>query len=316
MPTITDAITHVPVLLEEAVSALDIEPSDRVIDGTYGRGGHARAMLNQLGPNGQLLVIDQDPIAIEHATKHFGDDARVTIRQANFCELVSIADALGWLGQVNGVLLDLGVSSPQLDTAERGFSFMQDGPLDMRMNNQAGHSAAQWLAEVDEQTLSAVIKEYGEERHAKRIAKAIINARQMKPIETTHQLASIVAQVVRGRPGHHPATRTFQAIRIYINQELASLQSLLDQLTEVLAPGGRMAVISFHSLEDRCVKQSWAKQAKPPSVSRRDPIAPKFRPTLKLVGKPIVASDVECALNPRARSARLRVAERFLGEAA
>lgn len=312
----TDAVTHVPVLLEQAVDALDINASDRLIDGTYGRGGHTRALLDQLGPDGQLLVIDQDPAAIEHATVHFGQDARVTIRHANFSKLVSIVHAMGWMGRVNGVLLDLGVSSPQLDSAERGFSFMHDGPLDMRMNNQEGLSAAQWIQEVDVDTLAEVIKDYGEERHAKRIARAIAAARQAEPIETTRQLASIVAGVVRGRPGHHPATRTFQAIRIFINRELDSLEALLNELTEVLAPGGRMAVISFHSLEDRCVKQAWAKQAKPPAASRRDPAPVSFTPTLKLVGKPVVADDAECEANPRARSARLRVAERLFLEAA
>lgn len=307
---------HVPVLLDEAIEALAIEADDVLIDGTYGRGGHAKAMLTKLGPKGRLLVIDQDPQAIEHAKQGIGQDERVTIKHANFAELVAITQDLGWYGAVNGVLLDLGVSSPQLDQAERGFSFVSDGPLDMRMDTTQGQSAANWLSEVDETTLAEVIKEYGEERHAKRVARAIVEARSRAPIQTTARLASIVASVVKGHPGHHPATRTFQAIRIFINRELDVLDHVLSELVDVLAPGGRMAVISFHSLEDRRVKLAWHALAKPPAVSRRSPVVVDFQPRLKLIGKPITASEVELRRNPRARSARLRVAERLWEQAA
>ncbi len=311
-----NGIDHVPVLLDEAISALAISASDHLIDGTYGRGGHARALLNSLGPDGKLLVVDQDPEAIAHANVHFGDDPRVTIKHANFSDLVFITREMGWFGRVDGILLDLGVSSPQLDQPARGFSFMSKGPLDMRMDTTTGISAGEWLNDVDQATLAAVIKDYGEERHAKRIAQAIVKARAEKPLEDTHQLASVIAGVVRGRPGHHPATRTFQAIRIFINRELDVLSAVLDQLTDILAPGGRMAVISFHSLEDRLVKQAWNRQAKPPAASRREPLPKPFKPKLKLIGKPVTADEQACRENPRARSARLRVAERLYGKAA
>lgn len=309
-------MAHVPVLLEEVIEALAIEPNDTLVDGTFGRGGHAKAMLEKLGPQGRLLVIDQDPEAIASAEAGIGQDERVTVRHANFSKIAEITQALGWSGAVNGVLLDLGVSSPQLDEPSRGFSFMAEGPLDMRMDTSQGQSAAEWLASVDETTLAQVIKAYGEERHARRVAHAIIEARGVQPIETTAQLARIVSSVVKGRPGHHPATRTFQAIRIFINRELEVLDDVLTGLLDVMAPGGRMAIITFHSLEDRAVKQAWNQLAKPPSSSRRAPVAAEFRPTLKLIGKSITASETECARNPRARSARLRVAERLLEQAA
>lgn len=307
---------HVPVLLNQVVDALAIQADHTLIDGTYGRGGHAKALLDCLGNQGRLLVVDQDPEAIAHAKAGIGQDTRVVVRQANFSELGSIVEGLGWSGQINGILLDLGVSSPQLDQSERGFSFMADGPLDMRMNTDAGQSAAEWLADVDESTLATVIKEYGEERHARRIAQAIVKARAQTPVETTGQLADVVLTVSRGRPGHHPATRTFQAIRIFINRELEVLDQWLSDFFKHLAPGGRMAVISFHSLEDRRVKKAWNALAKPPAASRRDPLALDFKPTLELVGKPISADETECHANPRSRSARLRVAERLMAEAA
>lgn len=309
-------MAHVPVLLEEVIEALAIGPNDTLVDGTFGRGGHARAMLEKLGPQGRLLVIDQDPEAIASARAGIGQDERVTVRHANFSKIAEITQALGWSGTVDGVLLDLGVSSPQLDDPDRGFSFMTEGPLDMRMDTTQGQSAADWLASVDEATLAQVIKEYGEERHARRVARAIVEARNVQPIETTAQLARIVSSVVKGRPGHHPATRTFQAIRIFINQELEVLDDVLTSLVEVMAPGGRMAIITFHSLEDRAVKQAWNQLAKPPASSRRAPMATDFQPTLKLIGKSITASEAECAQNPRARSARLRVAERIMEQAA
>lgn len=309
-------MAHVPVLLNPAIEALAIEGDETLIDGTYGRGGHAQAMLDRLGPQGRLLVIDQDHAAVAHAQAHIGQDPRVVVRHANFDDMPALAEALGWTGEVNGVLLDLGVSSPQLDDAQRGFSFMHDGPLDMRMNPDAGESAAEWLARVDEKDLAEVIKSYGEERRARRVARAIVAARQRQPIETTGQLAEIVASVIAARPGHHPATKTFQAIRIFINRELDALDRWLRDIVPTLAPGARLAVISFHSLEDRRVKQAWHALAKPPAASRRLPTAVDFTPTLKLIGRSIAASDEECRANPRARSARLRVAEKCLGVAA
>lgn len=309
-------MAHVPVLLEEVIEALAIEPNDTLVDGTFGRGGHARAMLEKLGPRGRLLVIDQDPEAIASAQAGIGQDERVTVRHANFSKIAEITQALGWSGAVDGVLLDLGVSSPQLDDPSRGFSFMAEGPLDMRMDPTRGQSAAEWLAHVDEATLAEVIKDYGEERHARRVARAIVEARSSQPIETTAELSRIVSSVVKGRPGHHPATRTFQAIRIFINRELEVLDEVLEDLMQVMAPNGRMAIITFHSLEDRAVKQAWNRLAKPPTASRRAPMAHEFTPALKLIGKSVTASEKECAQNPRARSARLRVAERILEQAA
>jgi len=305
-------MAHLPVLLNPSIEALAIDDDATLIDGTYGRGGHAQAMLDRLGPNGRLLVIDRDPEAVEHAQAQFGNDPRVWIRHANFDEMPTLADALGWRGEVNGVLLDLGVSSPQLDQAGRGFSFMNDGPLDMRMDPHSGVSAAEWLAHVSERELAEVIKSYGEERRARRIARAIVAARQQHPIETTAQLANVIASVVSGRPGHHPATKTFQAIRIFINRELEALDRWLDTILPTLAPGARLAVISFHSLEDRRVKRAWQALAKPPAANRRWPTSETFTPQLKLIGRSIAASDEACQTNPRARSARLRVAEKLM----
>ena len=309
-------MAHLPVLLNPSIEALAIDGDETLIDGTYGRGGHAQAILDRLGPDGRLLVIDQDPEAIAHAQAKFLDDPRVLVRHANFDEMPHLADALGWTGQVDGVLLDLGVSSPQLDEAERGFSFMKDGPLDMRMNPDSGISAADWLRSVDEGDLAEVIKSLGEERQARRIARAIVKARKTETIERTGQLADIVAAVVSARPGHHPATRTFQAIRIFINRELDALDRWLQDIVPTLAPGARLAVISFHSLEDRRVKQAWQKMAKPPAANRRLPAVEAFKPTLKLIGRSIAATEHECQVNPRARSARLRVAQKLAEVAA
>jgi len=309
---------HRPVLLEEALTALNIRADGRYVDGTFGRGGHSGAILARLGPEGRLLALDKDPAAVAEGERRFGDDPRFVIRQTSFAEIGEVTRTLGWLGKVDGILLDLGVSSPQLDDAERGFSFRHDGPLDMRMDPTRGPSAAEWLAEASEQEIARVLKEYGEERFARRIARAIVQARAEVPIETTGRLASIVAAAVPNRePGKDPATRSFQAIRIFINRELADLQAFLDQVLAVLAPGGRLAVISFHSLEDRLVKRFIREQEKGDRFPPDLPVtAAQLQPRLRAVGKPIRPSETEVRENPRARSAILRVAERLAGDAA
>lgn len=305
---------HVPVLLEPVLEALQVRSDGTYIDCTYGRGGHSRGIVERLGRHGRLVAMDLDPEAVADAGRRLGADSRVTVRQGSFAEIGELADELGIHGRVDGLLLDLGVSSPQLDTAERGFSFRADGPLDMRMNPEAGESAAEWLARADEAEIARVIKEYGEERFARRIARSIVMARTEAPIERTGQLASIVARAVGGPPAdRHPATRTFQAIRIHINRELEALDLALESGIDLLAPGGRFAVISFHSLEDRRVKRAFQAAARPPPASRRLPRPSEFRPRLKLIGKLVRPSPAEEQANPRARSARLRVAEKLPG---
>lgn len=303
-----------PVLLHQALDGLDISGTDIVVDATYGRGGHSRRILERLGERGRLVVIDQDPEAINHAHEQFGDDRRVTIWHGSFADLDAMARETGIDGRVNGLLLDLGVSSPQLDTPERGFSFREDGPLDMRMNPGVGESAACWLARADEAEITRVIKEFGEERYARRIARSIVMARADESIERTAQLAAIVARAAGPSPaGRHPATRTFQAIRIHVNDELGALDRALETGVAILAPGGRFAVISFHSLEDRRVKQAFRRLASPPPASRRMPVAPDFTPALRLVGRRIGPDKAEQQANPRARSACLRIAEKLPG---
>jgi 16S rRNA (cytosine1402-N4)-methyltransferase len=304
---------HVPVLLSAAIQALRVRAAGRYVDATYGRGGHSRMILQQLSPEGRLMVMDQDPTAIAHAEAQLGQDPRTYIYRGSFAKVGEFVADRGWIGKVDGLLLDLGVSSPQLTDAERGFSFRQAGPLDMRMDPEQGQSAAQWLAEVDEQALTRVLKTYGEERFARRIARAILRARQQAPIDQTRQLAAIVAAAVpRHEPGKDPATRTFQAIRIFINHELEALQRCLDEVPRLLAPGGRLVVISFHSLEDRLVKRFIRQQAKgdpyPADLPIRDV---ELQHTLRAVGKPIYPDASEIAANPRARSAVMRVAERL-----
>jgi len=300
------------------LTALNIRTDGRYVDGTFGRGGHSGAILARLGPEGRLLALDKDPAAVAEGERRFGDDPRFVIRQTSFAEIGEVTRTLGWLGKVDGILLDLGVSSPQLDDAERGFSFRHDGPLDMRMDPTRGPSAAEWLAEASEQEIARVLKEYGEERFARRIARVIVQARSEAPIETTGRLAAIVAAAVPSRePGKDPATRSFQAIRIFINRELADLQAFLDQVLTVLAPGGRLAVISFHSLEDRLVKRFIREQEKGDRFPPDLPVtAAQLQPRLRAVGKPIRPSETEVRENSRARSAILRVAERLAGDAA
>lgn len=304
---------HEPVLLDEALAGLDIQPGGFYIDGTFGRGGHAGAILAALGPEGRLLAMDKDPEAVESAQAQFGDDPRFAISQGAFTRLAELVRERDMSGQVDGLLLDLGVSSPQLDDAGRGFSFSEDGPLDMRMDPTTGQSAAEWLGSAGEGEIARVLKTLGEERYAKRIARAIVNARSETPVTTTRQLAELVAGAVPTREKHkHPATRTFQAIRIHVNRELDDIREVLDQVPEVLAPHGRLAVISFHSLEDRIVKRfirdEYQGEAPPPEF----PLAGMdYKPRLKPVGKAIRPSDAEVDRNPRARSAVLRVAERL-----
>lgn len=300
---------HVPVLAQEAVAALAIRPDGVYVDATFGRGGHSRLMLEQLGPKGRLIALDRDPDAIRAGAAL--QDARMTLVHSAFSRLGAVLGELG-LAQVNGILLDIGVSSPQLDDATRGFSFRFDAPLDMRMDPGSGLSAADWLATASEGEISEVIRTYGEERFAKSIARAIVAAREKEAIRSTGQLASLIAATIKRRePGQHPATRSFQAIRIYINRELEELSTVLPQCVDRLQPGGRLAVISFHSLEDRIVKRFMRDEAQGEQAPARLPIqAAMLKPgRLRLVGRAQRASDAEVAVNPRARSAVLRVAE-------
>lgn len=304
---------HKPVLLDESLTQLAIKPSGLYVDATFGRGGHSQAILDALDTQGRLISFDKDPSAIQYAYDTIRD-SRLTMVHASFAEIASVLTVSGLLGKVDGILFDLGVSSPQLDQAERGFSFMNEGPLDMRMNTLAGYTAGEWLSKVNEAMLANVIFEYGEERFSRRIAKAIVESRQILPITTTKQLADIVAGAVPKRePFKHPATRTFQAIRIFINGELEELKIALGQSLDILAVSGRLVVISFHSLEDRLVKQFMKKESSPPFVPRNIPLKhAEFSPRLKIVCKPIFPSDEEVSKNVRARSAVLRTAEKQL----
>ena len=305
---------HAPVLHDEAIAALAIRPDGNYVDGTYGRGGHANSILALLGEHGRLIVMDRDPEAIADARRRLGDDSRVTIIHDEYANLYRQLAALDLLEQIDGILLDLGVSSPQLDAAERGFSFQHQGPLDMRMNPQSGQSAADWLAEADEAEIARVLWEYGEERHSRRIARKIVALRGKRPIDDTATLAALIAEVVpRSRQQRHPATRSFQAIRIHVNRELEQLQRFLESVLDILKVGGRLLVISFHSLEDRLVKRFFKRHASRPSPPRGLPIRDAdidYVLRLRLVGKPLKAGSHEVETNPRARSAVLRVAER------
>ena len=310
---------HVPVLLGPVLEGLNIRANGCYVDGTFGRGGHSSAILERLTADGRLIAIDRDPQAIASAPEALLSDSRFELIRGESAQLEKFIDERGLRGSVDGVLLDLGVSSPQLDEASRGFSFLRDGPLDMRMDPDAGISAADWLARVDEKELKRVLKTYGEERSAARIARAIVAARDEAPIETTVQLADIIAAAA---PAHgqkrHPATKSFQAIRIFINGELDQLKSALEQSVNVLRKpttlrsGGRLCVISFHSLEDRLVKRFMREASREPEQYRGMPSIPaEYRPRLKPIGKLIEATAAEIAANRRARSARLRVAERL-----
>ena len=304
---------HRSVLLEESVDALAIRPDGIYVDATFGRGGHTALMLERLGPEGRLLAIDKDPQAIEAARSRFAGEPRLRLHHGSFAELGEFVEGCGLMGQVDGVLMDLGVSSPQLDDASRGFSFMREGPLDMRMDSSRGESAAQWLARAKEGEIAKVLKEYGEERFSKRIARAIVAAREESEITTTAQLAALVAAAVPVKEkDKHPATRSFQAIRIFVNGELDDLRACLDQVVDVLQRGGRLAVISFHSLEDRIVKRFMRDQARGDDFPLGLPVtADQLKPRLKIVGKAIRPGAEEVAANPRARSSVLRVAEKL-----
>ncbi len=298
----------------QVMEGLRVVEDGTYLDGTFGRGGHARGLLQGLGRGGRLLLMDKDPDAIAVAEHEFGADARVSVRRGSFADLASWEAVTCGL---DGVLLDLGVSSPQLDVAERGFSFGKDGPLDMRMDPDAGESAAQWLARADEREIADVLWNYGEERMSRRIARAIVARRTTQALTRTSDLAELVAAVVprrkpaKGQKEIHPATRTFQAIRIHVNHELADLEAGLDAAHAALKSGGRLAVISFHSLEDRIAKRFIAGHAKAPAGNRRLPEAAAFVPTLRAVGGAQKPDAAELALNPRARSSVLRVAEKL-----
>ncbi|MCD6046372.1 MAG: rsmH [Gammaproteobacteria bacterium] len=301
---------HKSVLLTEAIEGLAINTDGIYIDGTFGRGGHSSAILSRLGPNGKLLAIDKDHAAMKIAQEKFGADKRFIFKQGSFAEMHEFAQAL-FKKPVDGVLLDLGVSSPQLDDPLRGFSFQKDGPLDMRMDQQHGQSAADWLNQAKEEDIAKVLWEYGEERFSRRIAKAITTARASTPFLRTHQLVECIVNAVPRDPHKHPATRSFQAIRIFINRELEDLELGLKAAIESLAIGGRLAVISFHSLEDRIVKQFMNTLAKGDERLRKLPLTDEqLGIRLRLVGKAIKPSSKELAQNVRARSAILRIGEK------
>jgi 16S rRNA (cytosine1402-N4)-methyltransferase len=300
---------HRPVLLEEAIAALMVSVDGTYVDGTFGRGGHATRILESLSPQGSLLALDQDPEAAAVAELICANDSRMRFRSTNFRALADCAAP----GSVQGVLLDLGVSSPQLDNPARGFSFSHDGPLDMRMDPGGGQSAADWLANVEEAELARVLKELGEERFARRIARAIVNARREGPIQRTAHLAEIISAAnPKWEPNKHPATRSFQAIRLHINSELESLQDALSAALSVLAKGGRLVVISFHSLEDRIVKRFIRNASRGRQLPPGVPISfEEQQVSLKPIGKAVMPSPTEVAANPRARSAVMRIAERI-----
>jgi 16S rRNA (cytosine1402-N4)-methyltransferase len=307
--------SHLPVLYAQVMEGLHVVEGGTYLDGTFGRGGHARGVLQRLGPGGRLLLMDKDPEAIAVAEREFGTDPRVVIHRGSFADLAHWDVARHGL---DGVLFDLGVSSPQLDIAERGFSFGKDGPLDMRMDPDSGESAAHWLAHAGEAEIADVLWTFGEERMSRRIARTIVARRAEQPLLRTSQLAELIASVMpRGKPGQkdiHPATRSFQAIRIHVNRELGDLETGLDAALVALKPAGRLAVISFHSLEDRIVKRFINRHAKAPAGNRRLPAAQDFIPALRAIGDAQKADSAELAGNPRARSAVLRVAEK-VGEA-
>lgn len=303
---------HKTVLLREAVDALVVERDGQYVDGTFGRGGHSREILERLGPSGRLLALDKDLAAASAAASIKEGDERFDFEHCSFAQLPHQLRRKG-IRAVDGILLDLGVSSPQLDEGERGFSFTHDGPLDMRMDTSSGQTAAEWLAQASHGEIARVLREYGEERHAGRIANGILRARDEAPLLTTSRLAKVVAEANPSWERHkHPATRAFQGIRIFINSELDDLEILLGEVIDILKPGGRLVVISFHSLEDRVVKQFIRRMARGEQPPRGVPVRDsELRRPLKPVGKAVKASDAELAANPRARSAVMRVAERL-----
>lgn len=305
--------THVPVLLDEAVNALALEPDGIYLDATYGRGGHAARILSNLSENGRLYALDRDPAAVKQARQKFANEPRFKIFNSDFANVVSVMSEAGLKGEFSGILVDLGVSSPQLDEAERGFSFTRDGPLDMRMDPSSGVSARDWLKTVELGDLIRVFKEFGEERYSPRIARAILSYRESESINTTLRLAEIVKEAhPRWEKGKHPATRVFQAIRIHINGEFDALRALLNGAGELLKKNGRLAVISFHSLEDRMVKRFMRAGFDPVSLPRGLPVHIESSHPFQVVGKPSYPSETEVQENVRARSAVLRVAEKCI----
>jgi 16S rRNA (cytosine1402-N4)-methyltransferase len=311
----SSSFRHITVLLDEAVEGLAVRADGCYLDGTFGRGGHSRLILERLGPDGRLLGFDKDPLAIATGNALAAEDGRFVVVQRSFAELGEEVAVRGLAGKVSGILLDLGVSSPQLDDAERGFSFMNDGPLDMRMNPDAGISAAEFIASAAEEEIARVFKEYGEERFARRMARAVVLRRAEQPFERTADLAQVLTVANPAwEKGKNPATRAFQGLRIFINNELGDLELGLDAALEALEVGGRLVVISFHSLEDRIVKLFMRKHAKgeQDKLPRDLPIIPKaFEPRLKLIGKAQFASEAEQKANPRSRSAVMRIAEKM-----
>lgn len=308
--------SHETVLLNEAVKALAIKENGVYIDATFGRGGHSAEIIKQLGPKGRLILIDKDPLAIAHAKGVYKDDERILVWQGSFKDFPDALQKAG-IEKTDGLLLDLGVSSPQLDDASRGFSFKRDGELDMRMNPEVGESAAEWLGKATEEEIANVLYEYGEERFSRRIAKNIVEKRAVTPISSTLALADIIAlsipkKIQRKEPGKHPATRSFQAIRIFINRELEDLKDCLSNSKEFLAPKGRLVVISFHSLEDRIVKRFLKAQSSTPQVPRGLPVMQNdlVKPAFKTIGKAIKPSKEEVEINVRSRSAIMRIGER------
>jgi 16S rRNA (cytosine1402-N4)-methyltransferase len=301
---------HQAVLLEEAVTSLRVRGDGIYLDATFGRGGHSRAIMARLTEQGRLYTLDKDPQAVAAGLAEWGDDPRFAIVQGSFAEMDRMVQEWQIERNLDGILLDLGVSSPQLDDPERGFSFRYGGPLDMRMNPTTGVSAAEWLAETPEREMARVFWEFGEERHARRIARSIVKARQQQPLETTTQLAELIETTIGKHEKKHPATRCFQAIRIAVNDELGDLASGLDAAIRQLRPGGRLVAISFHSLEDRLVKRTLREAVRPGRVRRNIPEHPDWSPKLKLIGKAIRPSEQEISANPRARSAIMRVAEK------
>jgi len=303
---------HVPVLAEEVLRGLAIRPDGLYLDATFGRGGHSRMILGALGPHGRVLALDRDPEAVEEGRVLAQADPRLAIEQESFGQLRRVVEARGLTSGLDGILFDLGVSSPQLDTPARGFSFQHEGPLDMRMDPDAGPSAADWLNSAAEQEIARVLRRLGEEPAAARIARAICERRAQAPLATTTELAALVASVVPRRSHRHPATRSFQAIRMFINRELEALEAGLAQALELLAAGGRLCVISFHSLEDRIAKRFLRQHSRVDPALAALPVVPESaRPRLRLVGGAIHAGETELARNPRSRSAVLRVAERL-----
>lgn len=305
---------HLPVLFNEALHELSIKPDGIYIDCTFGRGGHSRGILQQLGSGGRLLALDRDLDAIQSEyAQELNKDARFQLEHCCFSQLQEVVEKRGWQGKVDGILMDFGVSSPQLDNAQRGFSFMRDGPLDMRMDCSAGLSAAEWLASVTEEDLVQVLFDYGEERFARRIANAVVTQRVEKPLTTTRQFVDLLVEAIPFKEKHkHPATRSFQAVRIAVNKELEEITTVLDQAVNVLASGGIMAVISFHSLDDRIVKRFIRDESRGKYTSSKLPLQPEELAAIRLKkrGKAIKAGEQELAENPRSRSAVMRIAQR------